>query len=88
VGRTRTIKGKGVPEIEDKNGWPGNSLGQWSVELGKALAQRIAPELESDSARARDNSTNALIERYRRGKPPVGTVRYRPYGTATEEPSR
>jgi len=43
VGRTRTIKGKGVPEIEDKNGWPGNSLGQWSVELGKALAQRIAP---------------------------------------------
>ncbi len=41
VGLTRTIKGKGVPEIEDKNGWHGNNFGQWRVELGKALARGL-----------------------------------------------
>jgi glucose-6-phosphate isomerase len=38
------------------------------VELGKALAQRILPELESpvEPELAHDSSTNALIGRYRR----------------------
>jgi glucose-6-phosphate isomerase len=36
------------------------------VELGKALAQRIEPELVSDSTLTHDSSTNAPIERYRR----------------------
>jgi glucose-6-phosphate isomerase len=37
------------------------------VELGKALARRIAPELEADQGPepAHDSSTNALIRRYR-----------------------
>ena len=40
----------------------------WGVELGKALAGRIAPELESrdESTLRHDSSTNALIRRYRR----------------------
>jgi glucose-6-phosphate isomerase len=44
-----------------------NSLDQWGVELGKALAQRIIPELESDNepSLAHDSSTNSLIQRYR-----------------------
>jgi glucose-6-phosphate isomerase len=48
--------------------WNIDSFDQWGVELGKALAQRIIPELEagSDSALAHDSSTNALIRRYRR----------------------
>ena len=29
--------------------WQINSFDQWGVELGKALAQRIVPELESDT---------------------------------------
>jgi glucose-6-phosphate isomerase len=47
--------------------WAVNSFDQWGVELGKALAQRIIPELESDSepALSHDSSTNALIRRYR-----------------------
>ena len=47
--------------------WDINSFDQWGVELGKALAQRIIPELESDSEPelAHDSSTNALIRRYR-----------------------
>jgi glucose-6-phosphate isomerase len=47
--------------------WEINSFDQWGVELGKALAQRIIPELESDSEPepAHDSSTNALIRRYR-----------------------
>jgi glucose-6-phosphate isomerase len=37
------------------------------VELGKVLAQRIIPELESagEHGLAHDSSTNALIRRYR-----------------------
>jgi glucose-6-phosphate isomerase len=54
--------------------WGINSFDQWGVELGKALAKRIAAELSSDSvpALAHDSSTNALIERYRRHR--NGTV--------------
>jgi glucose-6-phosphate isomerase len=47
--------------------WAIDSFDQWGVELGKALAQRIIPELESaeDPALDHDSSTNALIRRYR-----------------------
>jgi glucose-6-phosphate isomerase len=48
--------------------WRINSFDQWGVELGKVLAQRIVPELESagEPKLAHDSSTNALIRRYRR----------------------
>ena len=47
--------------------WSIDSFDQWGVELGKALAMRIIPELEAkaDSTLAHDSSTNALIRRYR-----------------------
>jgi glucose-6-phosphate isomerase len=45
--------------------WGVNSFDQWGVELGKALAQRIVPELSSDAPLQHDSSTNALIARYR-----------------------
>jgi glucose-6-phosphate isomerase len=47
--------------------WNIDSFDQWGVELGKALAQRIIPELESLAAPDlhHDGSTNALIRRYR-----------------------
>jgi glucose-6-phosphate isomerase len=47
--------------------WHIDSFDQWGVELGKALAGRIIPELESASepALAHDSSTTALIRRYR-----------------------
>ncbi len=47
--------------------WGIDSFDQWGVELGKVLAQRIIPELESAAAPAlaHDSSTNALITRYR-----------------------
>ena len=46
--------------------WGINSFDQWGVELGKALAGRIVPELTAaDPALAHDSSTNALIRRYR-----------------------
>jgi glucose-6-phosphate isomerase len=45
--------------------WDINSFDQWGVELGKKLAQRIVPELQSDTALAHDSSTNDLIRRYR-----------------------
>lgn len=50
--------------------WNINSFDQWGVELGKALALRIIPELESteEPELKHDNSTNALIRRYRRLK--------------------
>jgi glucose-6-phosphate isomerase len=50
--------------------WDINSFDQWGVELGKVLAQRIIPELESPDPPplAHDGSTNALIRRYRRLK--------------------
>ena len=48
--------------------WGINSFDQWGVELGKALAKRIVPELSGDSELAHDSSTNALIARYRAGR--------------------
>jgi glucose-6-phosphate isomerase len=50
--------------------WGIDSFDQWGVELGKALAVEIAPDLESEteSALTHDSSTNALITRYRRLK--------------------
>ena len=48
--------------------WEINSFDQWGVELGKALAKRIIPELQSKSEPklGHDTSTNALIKRYRK----------------------
>jgi glucose-6-phosphate isomerase len=50
--------------------WQINSFDQWGVELGKALAERILPELEAraEPALDHDSSTNALIRRYRAGR--------------------
>ena len=48
--------------------WDVNSFDQWGVELGKALADRIAGELASDGELVHDSSTNALIRRYRAGR--------------------
>jgi glucose-6-phosphate isomerase len=50
--------------------WHIDSFDQWGVELGKVLAQRIIPELESKKAPelGHDSSTNSLIRRYRRLK--------------------
>ncbi|MEO8508162.1 MAG: glucose-6-phosphate isomerase [Betaproteobacteria bacterium] len=47
--------------------WQIDSFDQWGVELGKVLAQRIIPELQSpaEGGLAHDSSTNALIRRYR-----------------------
>jgi len=48
--------------------WNIDSFDQWGVELGKVLAQRIIPELESktDPNLGHDSSTNNLIRRYRK----------------------
>jgi glucose-6-phosphate isomerase len=50
--------------------WNVNPFDQWGVELGKVLAQRIIPELESKSPPRlqHDSSTNSLIRRYRKMK--------------------
>ena len=50
--------------------WGINSFDQWGVELGKALANNIIPELEAAQTPAlhHDSSTNILIERYRAGR--------------------
>jgi glucose-6-phosphate isomerase len=50
--------------------WDIDSFDQWGVELGKVLAQRIIPELESKSEPdlQHDSSTNNLIRRYRKLK--------------------
>jgi glucose-6-phosphate isomerase len=50
--------------------WHVNSFDQWGVELGKVLAQRIIPELESQAEPplGHDSSTNNLIQRYRKLK--------------------
>ena len=50
--------------------WSIDSFDQWGVELGKQLAQRIIPELESkaEPALTHDSSTNNLIRRYRKWK--------------------
>jgi glucose-6-phosphate isomerase len=48
--------------------WNVDSFDQWGVELGKVLAQRIIPELESETepALGHDSSTNNMIRRYRK----------------------
>jgi glucose-6-phosphate isomerase len=48
--------------------WNIDSFDQWGVELGKVLAQRIIPELESktEGKLLHDSSTNTLIRRYRK----------------------
>jgi len=50
--------------------WNIDSFDQWGVELGKALAQRIIPQLESaaEPKLEHDSSTNNLIRRYRKQK--------------------
>jgi len=50
--------------------WHINSFDQWGVELGKVLAQRIIPEIESkaEPQLAHDSSTNNVIRRYRKLK--------------------
>jgi glucose-6-phosphate isomerase len=50
--------------------WQIDSFDQWGVELGKALATRIIPELSAsdDTALNHDSSTNTLIRRYRAGR--------------------
>ena len=50
--------------------WSIDSFDQWGVELGKQLAQRMIPELESreEPALAHDSSTNRLIYLYRKLK--------------------
>ncbi len=47
--------------------WGIDSFDQWGVELGKALAKKIVPELQSEAEPSldHDSSTNALIRRYR-----------------------
>jgi glucose-6-phosphate isomerase len=48
--------------------WQIDSFDQWGVELGKVLAQRIVPELESEAEPAlpHDSSTNRMIRQYRK----------------------
>jgi glucose-6-phosphate isomerase len=50
--------------------WDINSFDQWGVELGKVLAQKIEPELSSDTEPKleHDSSTNALITKYRNSR--------------------
>ena len=50
--------------------WGIDSFDQWGVELGKALARAIIPELQADGERdlRHDSSTNALIRRYREAR--------------------
>ena len=50
--------------------WGIDSFDQWGVELGKALAARIIPELETGDKRqlSHDSSTNTLIRRYKKSR--------------------
>ncbi len=52
--------------------WEIDSFDQWGVELGKALASRVASEVASvgDPKLTHDSSTNALIRRFRKGREP------------------
>ena len=52
--------------------WSIDSFDQWGVELGKVLAARMIPELESqtESSLTHDSSTNRLIRRYRSASKP------------------
>ena len=57
--------------------WGIDSFDQWGVELGKALAQAIIPELQAgrEPKLRHDSSTNALIRRYREARRPPPLVR-------------
>ncbi len=48
--------------------WGIDSFDQWGVELGKSLAERIAPDLTAVGEPSHDSSTNELIRRYRRAR--------------------
>lgn len=49
--------------------WGINSFDQWGVELGKALAKKILPELDGkDEVTSHDSSTNGLINYYKMNK--------------------
>ena len=50
--------------------WNIDSFDQWGVELGKSLATRIMPELETEDKNPlkHDSSTNALIQHYRKAR--------------------
>jgi glucose-6-phosphate isomerase len=49
--------------------WGINSFDQWGVELGKALAKKILPELEGEGdVSSHDSSTNGLINYYKANK--------------------
>jgi glucose-6-phosphate isomerase len=54
--------------------WSIDSFDQWGVELGKALAKRIVPELQADEETPldHDGSTSELIRRYRAARLKVG----------------
>jgi glucose-6-phosphate isomerase len=54
--------------------WGIDSFDQWGVELGKALAKRIVPELQADGEPdlGHDSSTNAQVRRYRAGRRHLG----------------
>ena len=62
--------------------WDVDSFDQWGVELGKVLAQRIIPELESrtEPTLDHDSSTNTLIreDRQHQRPPGAGTPRVAP----------
>jgi len=55
--------------------WDVDSFDQWGVELGKKLAVKIIPELQSEAEPPldHDGSTSALIRRYRRSRVPLAT---------------
>jgi glucose-6-phosphate isomerase len=57
--------------------WNIDSFDQWGVELGKVLAQRIIPELatESEPTLGHDSSTNNLIRRSRKARGRGGVSR-------------
>jgi glucose-6-phosphate isomerase len=48
--------------------WGIDSFDQWGVELGKALAVRIIPELKGEATNEHDSSTSELIRRYRQDR--------------------
>ncbi|HXW21333.1 MAG TPA: glucose-6-phosphate isomerase [Rhodomicrobium sp.] len=56
--------------------WNIDPFDQWGVELGKVLAQRIIPELETQPGAelSHDSSTNNLIDRYRKAKAARGVA--------------
>src|SRR5262245_56158610 len=67
--------------------WNIDSFDQWGVELGKVLAQRIIPELESaaEPTLGHDSSTNNLIRRYRVQKDTVPARGVRERGDFEEQ---